>query len=39
MFLFLVLSLAVSIFTARTPEEWEVWLNSWYFDEDDDECI
>lgn len=36
MLLFILFSLAMTIFTARTPEDWEAWLNSWFVEEDDE---
>lgn len=35
MILFVFFSLAVTIFTAKTPEEWETWLNSWFVENED----
>lgn len=34
--LFIIFALAVTVFTARTPEEWENWLNSWFVEKEDE---
>lgn len=37
--LFIIFALAVTVFTARTPEEWETWLNSWFVENEDNEQV